>query len=94
MNFLLKAEPNVKADHIAQALSSHSEHPQGQRCHNLPGLAQPLTILTVKSFHFIPLQCLSLHLMFVHSCPFTLQLKEQSGCLPACQLKVATKTPA
>lgn len=94
MNFLLKAEPNVKADHIAQALSSHSEHPQGRRCHNLPGLAQCLTILTVKNFHFIPLECLSLHLMLVDPCPFTVQLNEQSGCLPPCQLKAATKPPA
>lgn len=35
MNSLLKAEPNVKVDDIAQALSSHLEHPQGQRHQNL-----------------------------------------------------------
>lgn len=75
MNSLLKAEPNVKADDIAQALSSQLEHPQGQRHQNFPGLAQCLTILTVKSFHFIPLEYLLLQLIFVGSSPFTLQLE-------------------
>lgn len=75
MNSLLKAEPNVKADDIAQALSSHLEHPQGQRHQNFPELAQHLTILTVKNFHFISLECLPLQLMFVGSSPFTLQLE-------------------
>lgn len=74
MNSLLKAEPNAKADDIAQALSSHLQHPQGQRHQNSPGLAQCLTILTVKKFPLIPLECLPLQLMFVGS-SFTLQLE-------------------
>lgn len=76
MNSLLKAEPIVKADDIAQALSSHLKHPQGQRNQNFPGLPQCLTILTEKIFHFIPLEWLSLQLLFVGSSPFTLQLEK------------------
>lgn len=72
MNSLLKAESNVKADDIAQALPSRLKHPQGQKHENFPGLAQCLTILTVENLHFILLTCLLLQLMFVGSSPFTL----------------------